>query len=103
MTVALTKPASPRLTARVVLGWARPHGTRHRECGRRFGGASSTADVGGMLEARDAGAGHGKGANRDTPDGLPPSSAGVLGNLEQVTEQGRRGQLNLTETRHREI
>jgi hypothetical protein len=36
-----------------------------------------TANLGGMLEARDAGTGHGKGANRDTPDQTARASLGA--------------------------
>jgi hypothetical protein len=48
-----------------------------------------------MLEARDAGAGHGKGANRDTPEGLPPSSAGASNR-----SPSRAGAGNLTSLKH---
>lgn len=46
------------------------------------------ADVRGVLQARDTGAGDGEGSDRDAPERVPPGSAGVLGHLEAVAEKG---------------
>jgi len=62
-----------------------------------------TADVSGVLETRDAGAGDCEGTNRDAPEGVPPGSAGVLGCLEAVAEKGGGWQLDLVEARHGEV
>jgi len=62
-----------------------------------------TADVGGVFEARDAGAGDCEGPNWDAPERVPPSGAGVLGCLEGVAEEGGGWQLDLVEARHGEV
>lgn len=62
-----------------------------------------TADICGMLEARDARTGHYEGSDRNAPEGVPPGSAGVLGCLEGVAEKSGGWQLDFVEARHREI
>jgi hypothetical protein len=62
-----------------------------------------TADVSGVLETRDAGAGDCKGTNRNAPEGVPPGSACVLRCLEAVAEKGGGWQLDLVEARHRGV
>ena len=46
-------------------------------------------DVCNVLEARDAGARDDEGTDWDAPEGVPPSSTGVLGDLKAVAEQCR--------------